>query len=295
MTAPIPRDLPDLPPIPGVARLMSPLVPARTVLPPPARRPMAAAFRVLVALAAVTAVGIELIMGSPLRALSHWSIQCGLLVAVVFALSAVRAWTADQPLPPVMTGGTVLCTWVAGLVHHLILTRGVGAFALTGVEAGTGAAGPAAFTGLPEVTAPLLHTAIPLAVAADWLLLTRPRALRPAHAAAWLLGPLTYLGFTLARGELLADKSSAPYLYPFLDAASYGYRSVLANALIVGLAIYALAITLVAVDRFRPNLLRTRHPGPRGRRGPDDRIGPRDRWDEPPENRISSPATSGLE
>lgn len=295
MTAPIPRDLPDLPPIPGVAKRMSPLVPARTVLPPLARRPAAAVFRTLVALAAATGAGAELLMGSPLRALSHWSILCGLLVAVVSALSALRAWTADKPLSPLVTGGTLLYAWVAGLVHHLILTRGVGAFALTGVDAEGKAAGPAAFTGWPEVSTPLLHTAVPLALAADWLLLTRPRALRPAHAAAWLLGPLAYLGFTLARGALPADGSPTPYLYPFLNVTAHGYRSVLANALIVGLAIYTLAITLVAVDRIRPNLVRTRRDSPRGRRGPDDRISPRDQWDQLPENRISSPATSGLE
>ncbi|WP_320779517.1 Pr6Pr family membrane protein [Streptomyces sp. CRN 30] len=295
MTAPIPRDLPELPPIPGVAVRLSPMTPARTVLPPTARRPTAAVLRALVALAAATGVGIELLTGSPLRALSHWSVQCGLLVAVVFAWSAVRAWTADQPLSPLVTGGTLLYASVAGLVHHLLLTHEVGTSALTGLDAGAGSGDVAMFTGLPEVTGPLLHTAVPLAVAADWLLLTRPKALRPVHAAAWLLGPLAYLGFTLARGALLADGSSAPYLYPFLDVAAYGYRSVLANALILGLAIYALAIFLVAVDRVRPNLLRTRHDRPRGRRGPDDRLDHRAHWDQPPENRISSPATSGLE
>ncbi|GAA2272005.1 integral membrane regulator [Streptomyces ruber] len=298
MTAPIPRDIPELPPIPGVAKRLSPLVPARAVLPL-TWRPAAAAFRALVALAAAAGVTVELLTGSPLRALGLWSVQCGVLVAVVFACSAVRAWSARHPLPPLVTGGTLLYAWTAGLLHHLLLTHGVGAFALTGAGTGAGAGDVAALTNWHGATSPLLHTAIPLAVAADWLLLTRPGTLRLVHTATWLLFPLAFLGFTLARGTLLgtllADDSPTPYLYPFLDVTTYGYKSVLPNILLIGVAISVLALALVTVDHIRPNLLRTGRDTPRGPRGPGDRLSHVASWDQLPENRISSPATSGLE
>ncbi|GGZ13657.1 Pr6Pr family membrane protein [Streptomyces poonensis] len=304
MTAPIPRDIPDLPVIPGVATPLPALVPARAVLPL-TRRPAAAAFRALVALAAAAGVGTELLLGNPLQAASHWSVQCGALVAAVFACSASRAWTARHPVSPLLTGGTLLYALVAGMVQHLLLTRGVGAFALTGANAALGTDDMAALAGgWQAMTGPLLHTVIPLAVAADWLLLTRPGVLRPSHAMKWLLFPLAYLAFTLVRGSLLADGSPTQYLYPFLDADTYGYRSVLPNALLLGLAIYTLAIALVAVDHIRPDPLRPRQDSPLDRWAPDNRRsrrnrrgpwGRRDRWDQLPENWISSPATSGLE
>ena len=97
----------------------------------------------------------------------------------------------------------------------------------------------------------LLHTALPVAALLDWLVLTPPARLHLRQATTWLLYPLAYLAFTLARGELL-PVSAGRYLYPFLDVARHGYRGVLANALLVGLAIYAVAVLLVALDHTRP-------------------------------------------
>ena len=54
-----------------------------------------------------------------------------------------------------------------------------------------------------------------------------------------------------------------------------GLLSVLGNALLLGLSIYALAVLLVALDHTRPNPVRHRAHHPR-------------------KNRISSPATGGL-
>ncbi|GAA3299701.1 hypothetical protein GCM10020295_38520 [Streptomyces cinereospinus] len=54
MTAPIPRDIPDLPAIPGIPAPLPAPVPATAVVPP-VRRPLTAAFRLLTALAAAAA------------------------------------------------------------------------------------------------------------------------------------------------------------------------------------------------------------------------------------------------
>lgn len=279
MTSPIPRDIPELPAISGIPAPVTSVVPATAVVTP-TRRPPAATYRALVALAAAVAVVTEMVLGSPLRAFSHFSVQSTALVALVFAASSRRAWSARHPLPSLVTGGTVLYAAITALVYHLLLTRDASAFSLSMSMApwGSPAASP---TGWLAVTDAAFHTAIPLAVVADWLLLTRPFPTRLSHAAAWLIYPMAYLAFTLGRATLLTPDWPAPYLYPFLDVDRHGYKSVLGNALLLGLAFYALALLHIAVDHLRPDPVHPR----RGRLG---------RYDRRPENRISSPATSGL-
>ncbi|MGW6021047.1 Pr6Pr family membrane protein [Streptomyces sp. NPDC055099] len=239
-------------------------------------RPVTAAFRALIALAAVTGVVIDLAIGSPLRVLSYFTLQSNVLVAVVFALGARRAWQGRRALPPVVTGGTLLFISITGLVYHFVLANGSSGFAMTDdIDA---------LSGWRSLANQLMHTVTPIGALLDWLLLTPPLALsstsrgglRWRHAALWLLYPLAYLGFALIRGALMAPGSPARYPYPFLDVDAHGYTGVLTNAVILGLAFYALALLLVALDGLRP--------GPR-RRGP--RTPAR-------ENRISSPGAGPL-
>lgn len=220
-------------------------VPAEAVVPP-VRRPWAAALRALVALAAVAGIVIDLALGTPARVLSYFTIQSNALVAVVFAGSAWRSWTGRRPLPPLLTGGTLLYIAITGLVYHLVLANDAATFSMTDA---TGA-----LTGWHAVSNDLLHTVTPLAAAADWLVLTRPGALRPRHVPLWLLYPLAYLAFALARGALMTPGTPARYPYPFLDVDEHGYAGVLGNAVVFGLAFAALALVLVGLDRIRPEL-----------------------------------------
>ncbi|GGW74141.1 Pr6Pr family membrane protein [Streptomyces griseoloalbus] len=244
MTAPIPRDLPDLPAVPGMTpALLSSSAPARAVVPP-VHRPLAAAYRLVLALLATGAVLVEALLGSPARVLSHFAVQSTVLLALVMFASARRAWSARHPLPGAVTGATLLYVVTAALVHHVLprfpLTSGI-----------TDASWPAT---LADHT---LHTVLPLAAVLDWLLLTPPARTHLRQAATWMLYPLAYLAFTLTRGELLPG-SPARYLYPFLDVARHGYKSVLANALLLGLAFYTLAVLVVGLDHTRPNPVRRR-------------------------------------
>ncbi|MFF7134203.1 Pr6Pr family membrane protein [Streptomyces sp. NPDC008196] len=249
MTAPIPRDIPDLPAVPGMPVFLPSLVPATAVVAP-VRHPVAAVYRVLVAMAAAGAVTVELLLSSPIRTLSHFSIQSTILLTPVLLLSARRAWTARRPLPSSVTGAALLYVTITALVYHLLLVNTASPFALTGA-----AANP---TGWHAVTALLLHTVIPAAALADWLLLTPPGRLHLRQAATWLLYPLAYLLFSFTRGELIPPGTGGRYLYPFLDVDLHGYKSVLGNALLLGLSFYALAILLVALDHARPNPIRHR-------------------------------------
>ena len=247
MTAPIPRDIPDLPAVPGMPALFASPVPATAVVAP-YRRPAAAVYRLLVALVAAAAVTADLFLGSPIRVLTYFTIQSNILLALVMIATARRAWTARRPLSPLVTGATLLYITITGLVYHLILAHASSPFAMTG--------GP--LTGWQAITNQILHTVTPIAAVLDWLLLTAPGRLHLRMAATWLLYPATYLAVYLARGELILPGTPGRYLYTFLDVEHHGYKSVLGNALLLGLAFYALSVLLVALDHARPNPIRHR-------------------------------------
>ncbi|MFD5946478.1 Pr6Pr family membrane protein [Streptomyces collinus] len=249
MPAPISRDIPDLPAIPPPPALKPSPVPATAVVTPVCR-PAAAAFRLLVALAAAGGVTLELLLGDPSRALSHFTIQSNMLLALVMALSARRAWTPGRPLPGAVQGATLLYVVIAALVHHLLLANEASPFSLAGETA--------APTGLAALSDAVLHTVTPIAAVLDWLLLTSPGRMRFRQTGIWLLYPMAYLAFCLTRGELLPPGTPDRYLYPFLDVGQDGFKRVLGNALVLGLAFYALAVLLVAADHARPQPIRHR-------------------------------------
>ncbi|MGH4033142.1 Pr6Pr family membrane protein [Actinomycetota bacterium Odt1-20B] len=238
-------------------------VPAEAVAPPPVRRPLAAVFRALVALAALTGIVIDLVLADSVpRVLSYFTVQSNVLVAVVFAVSAWRAWAARPPLLPWLTGGTLLFISITGLVYHFVLANDASSFSMTGDEA-------APLTGWHSVSNQLLHTVTPLGALANWLFLIRPGGLRLRHAGLWLLYPLAYFAFALIRGAIMTPGTPARYPYPFLDVDLHGYAGVLGNAVIFGLAFYALALALVGLDRVRP---RPRGRGKDGTKGLGNRI-----------------------
>ncbi|MER6976962.1 Pr6Pr family membrane protein [Streptomyces carpinensis] len=224
-------------------------VPASAVMAP-TWRPRAAAYRLLVAAAAAAAVTAEMLIGPPFRVLSHFAIQSNIAVALVLTFSARRAWATRRPVPAALTGAVVLYVTMSAVVYHLFLTETSPPFSITGA--------PGTHHLWQSVAGHLLHTAVPIAALLDWLLLTAPAHLHLRQAPAWLLYPLAYLAFSLTRGELLPSGAADRYLYPFLDVARHGYKHVLANALLLGLSFYALAILLVAVDHARPNPIRRR-------------------------------------
>ncbi|GAA3502030.1 hypothetical protein GCM10019016_091380 [Streptomyces prasinosporus] len=158
-----------------------------------------------------------------------------------------------------MTGAALLYVTTAALVHHVALTDAAPGLRHDGrsergrrvARAGGGAH--------------LLHTVMPRR-RAPGLAAPDPPArthLRQAAPVAAVPRWRTWSSRWPA-GALLPRLRRTRYLYPFLDVARHGYRSVLANALLLG-----------------PLLLRRRRraggPGP-----------------HPPENQISSPATGGL-
>ncbi|MFJ9731176.1 Pr6Pr family membrane protein [Streptomyces sp. NPDC101171] len=251
MTAPIPRDIPDLPAVPGPPLLLPAPVPATAVVGP-THRPLAALFRLMIALAAAAGVVLQLLLGTPFRTLSYFSVQADILLAVVMLSSASRAWRTRRPLPASVTGAALLYAVISALTYQVLLAHATPPFTMTD------AAPPPARWHAQWAALQLIHTVAPLAALLDWLLLTPAARLRLRHAATWLLYPLAYLAFYLTQAALRSPSTPARYLYPFLDAQTHGYRDTLANALLIGLAIYALAVLLVALDHARPSPVRHR-------------------------------------
>ncbi|MEU9579754.1 Pr6Pr family membrane protein [Streptomyces chilikensis] len=245
MTAPLPRDIPGLPPVPGRTRPRSSYVPPTAVIPL-TRRPLTALFRLCTATAAAGGVAVCLALGRPLQALTHFTVQANILLAAVTLVSAQRAWSAGRPVRPALTGAALLYVLLAALAH---------AFAVPGrpVFSDPGPGAPWA-----TVAALLLTVATPVAALLDWLLLTAPRTLRLRHATAWLLYPLTYLGLTLLRTVLLPADAPGRAPFPFLDAGREDTLGAVGNSLLTALAAYGLGVLLVTVDRLCPGVVRSR-------------------------------------
>ncbi|GAU71067.1 hypothetical protein SSP35_26_00390 [Streptomyces sp. NBRC 110611] len=214
------------------------------------RRPVAAAFRALAALTGVTGIVLDMIASHDLgRLFSYFTIQSNILLAVVFACSAHRAWTGRPALSPRVTGAALLYICITGLVFHFVLSNDASGFSMTSHR-----------TALETVASQLLHTATPLAAVLDWLVLTAPGTFLFRDAWQWLAYPVLYLPFALIRGALLAPGTDGRYPYPFLDVDLRGYAGIATHAVVFALAFYLLALALVVLDRICPRLGRRLDP-----------------------------------
>lgn len=91
----------------------------------------------------------------------------------------------------------------------------------------------------------LLHMVVPVLGVAGWLLFG-PRARAAASdIAPFLVVPVFWLGYTLARGEVVEW-----YPYPFIDVNEHGYGVVLVNCAGVALLVLVIAYGAVRLDRW---------------------------------------------
>lgn len=90
----------------------------------------------------------------------------------------------------------------------------------------------------------LLHTNLPLFYLVYWILFVPKGTLGAGSPLPWILYPLAYFLYSLARGAV-----TGWYPYPFIDATSLGYPLVLRNSFIVLAAFLVVFYILVLVDR----------------------------------------------
>lgn len=158
-----------------------------------------------------------------LRFFSYFTILSNLLVAVV------ASWLllGSTPPSPRLRAAAALYIAVTGGVYVVVL------------------APLWSPTGLQLVADVLLHNVVPVAYLAAWVAFAPHGALRASDALRFLLFPLVYLGYTVARGALLDE-----YPYPFVDVATIGYRGAALNAAALALLFLLLGLALVGVDRL---------------------------------------------
>jgi len=166
--------------------------------------------------------------------LVYFTNQTGFLIVVSFAWSGVASLLRRRQPPAWLTGAVTLFAAITGLVSWLVLAP---------EEPGA----PTVFLGLTD--GQIEHEVLPLAVFADFLLLTPHRRLRGLTAALWLLYPLAYFAFTTIRGFV---SPGSEYPYGFVDLDALGWTGLLVNVVLYGAVFLVLGLVLVGIDRFLP-------------------------------------------
>lgn len=197
---------------------------------PTIRRPLTAAFRLLIAAAAVTGPFLAALDSpAPARLAASFTVQTALALALVSVVSAHRAWTGRRPISPRITGALLSYAALAALLHHALPAPA--AFALPH------SASPTTTQALSHL---LLFTLTPLAALADWLLLTTPRGFRLPYAWQWPAYPLLYLSVSLVLAFALPATAGAPSL-------------TLATTVTPAVASVLLPLIAIAIDQVRPS------------------------------------------
>jgi hypothetical protein len=99
--------------------------------------------------------------------------------------------------------------------------------------------------GLQWVADVTLHYVTPTLFLLDWLIFTPKGTLRASSAAPWLLFPLAFGLYSLARGPLTGF-----YPYPFLNVTDLGLGKVLVNMAVMSAFFLAVGLGFVLLDRL---------------------------------------------
>ena len=100
--------------------------------------------------------------------------------------------------------------------------------------------------GLQWLANEILHDVMPVLFSLYWWFCVPKGSLRLCHIGLWMLYPLSYFACILLRGHLLGM-----YPYPFIDVGKLGYAQTVINASGILAGFVAVALVVVAVDRYR--------------------------------------------
>ncbi len=175
--------------------------------------------RALLALAALTAIGYDVVAGPGVSDgdyFSYFTVLSNLFAAAMLLHGALRPARSRSRTVELLRGAAVVYILTTGIVYVLLLSGHAPSY--------------------PWVNA-ILHYVMPVAVALDWLLdPPRVRLDLTRTVVLWMAFPLTYIVYTLARGAIV---NWYPYLFvnPHRDG---GYLLVAGDCLGVGIGIVAL-------------------------------------------------------
>jgi len=153
---------------------------------------------------------------------AYFTVLTNIGVAATFGLIAVTGREATAA----WHGAITLAILTVGVIYHWLLSglwqpRGLAFWADQG-----------------------LHSVVPALVALYWLTCAPKSGLALRHAALWLVWPLAYCVWALARGA-----ATGAYPYPFIDATALGAARVTLNIAGLGLAFLIAGLLLVVLAR----------------------------------------------
>jgi hypothetical protein len=147
-------------------------------------------------------------------------------LALAIAMTMIAAGKRQSPL---LLGGLTLAILLVGVVYATLLK---GLHTLSG----------------PALIADyLLHDLSPILMAAYWLLFVPRGRLRWSAPWWWVVFPLVYFLYAIARGKL-----DHRYPYPFIDVGKLGWQQVTLNAAGIAFAFILVGFLFVWIDRWRP-------------------------------------------
>lgn len=160
------------------------------------------------------------------RFFSYFTILTNVMAALVLTGTALGHRGTFFARPSVQTAVASYIT-IVGVVYGVILS---------GLWAPTG----------PQWLADrLLHYATPALYVLFWLFFVQKGTLQFRDSLWWLLFPLCYIVYVLARGSL-----SGFYPYPFIDVGKLGYSQVLINSAGMFVAFLVSGLVYVALGKL---------------------------------------------
>ena len=165
---------------------------------------------------------IERDLFKPFNFFSYFTIESNIFAFVILIVSALALANNKRPSKLYLLRGAATL--------YMVITGIVFAVLLAGVEGSI-------LTAVPWDNI-VLHYIMPVVLLVDWLVDKPNKTITFKSSFVWLIYPVTYIIYSLARGKLVNW-----YPYPFLDPKNNGYTGVL----ITGLSIAALTIILMYV------------------------------------------------
>lgn len=185
---------------------------------------------VALVLAAIVAQAIVLLTSGafdPTRFFAYFTIQSNLIGVAAFVwLLAVRGTRRSHRLESLRGAATA----------YLIVTFVVVVVLLSGVDVQLQ-------LGWVDF---VLHKLFPVVIVLDWLIDPPSVRLTYRDGLVWLVYPLLWTGFTIARGA-----ADGWYPYPFLDPASGGYEMVAAVVLVITVGFLVLTAAVIGIGNRR--------------------------------------------
>lgn len=184
------------------------------------------------ALQAYLTIGIFLQQGDTLgdalwRLAGYFTILTNVLTALLMTAVALNLWPGGRRPSAALLTAVTLYIAVVGIVYHLFLRN------VWNPE------------GLQKIADVVLHYVVPIAAFLFWVFLAAKSPLKFRHVGLWLIYPLGYCAYALARGA-----QDGWYPYPFIDVGALGLEKVLQNSAALTVAFAIGGCVLVAVGRL---------------------------------------------